>query len=109
MPPPSEGIMNGQFAVPAILCALMANLASAQSATLFSMIGVTRGQTLSIHVVAFPPDPCYARLALQDNEGMPVGPATDVALLPGQSAALAINADRLAAASGQRVEILPKV
>jgi hypothetical protein len=101
--------MKSQIAVPALLCALMANLASAQNATLFSMVGITRGQTLNIHVIAFPPDPCYARLAFQDGNGAPVGPATDVALLPGQSAALALNANTLVAAYGERVEILPKV
>jgi hypothetical protein len=38
-----------------------------------------------------------------------VGLARDVALLPGQSAALALNANTLVSAPGQRVEILPKV
>jgi hypothetical protein len=101
--------MNRHFAVPALLCALLANLASAQNSTLFAMIGVTRDQTLNIHVIAFPPDPCYARLAFQDSAGMALGPATDVALLPGQSAALALNVNALVTAPGQRVEVLPKV
>jgi hypothetical protein len=31
-------------------------------ATNFAMIGITRGQSLQINVVAYPPDPCFGRL-----------------------------------------------
>jgi hypothetical protein len=73
------------------------------------MIGVVRGQTLQINVVAFPPDPCFAKLGFQDVNGNPVGPSLSVSLQAGQSASLAVNANTLASAIGQRVELLPTV
>jgi hypothetical protein len=95
------------------VCALMlASLGWAQSltnATNFAMIGVVRGQTLQINVVAYPPVPCFAQLGFQDANGNPVGTTLNVTLQAGQSASLAVNANTLTAVAGQRVEVLPTV
>jgi hypothetical protein len=79
------------------------------NATNFGVIGITRAQTLQLHVAAFPPDPCIAQLGLQDVNGNPVGTTTTVSLQAGQSASLAINGNTLASSTGQRVRILPAV
>jgi hypothetical protein len=77
------------------------------NATNFAMIGITRGQTLQINVVAFPPDPCFAQLGFQDTYGNALGTTTTVTLQPGQSASLAINGNTVASSPGQRVQVLP--
>ena len=92
----------------------LATLATAQAptslnATNFGVLGITRGQTLVIHAVAFPPDPCFAQLGFQDTNGNPVGAAESVSLQSGQSARLTVNGDTLAAQAGQRVQLLPTV
>ncbi len=79
------------------------------NATNFAMIGITRGQTLQINVVAFPPDPCFAQLGFQDSNSNPIGATSAVALQAGQSASLSINGNTLAGSVGQRVEVLPTV
>jgi hypothetical protein len=79
------------------------------NATNFAMIGITRGQTLQINVVAYPPDPCFAQLGFQDSNGNPIGATSAVALQAGQSASLSINGNTLAGSVGQRVEVLPTV
>jgi len=73
------------------------------------MIGLVRGQTLQINVVAYPPDPCYAQLGFQNSGGNPVGTTISVSLQPNQSASLAINGNSLTSSLGQRVEVLPTV
>jgi hypothetical protein len=95
------------------VCSLLTSLATAQAppanATNFPMIGITRGQTLQLNVVAFPTGPCYAQLGFQDSNGNPAGTTTSVTLQPGQSASLAINGNSLTNSLGQRVEVLPTV
>jgi hypothetical protein len=96
----------------ALLVLVLASLGWAQSlpnTTNFPIIGVVRGQTLQINVVAFPPDPCFAKLGFQDVNGNPVGTTLSVSLQAGQSASLAVNANTLSGAIGQRVELLPTV
>jgi hypothetical protein len=92
----------------------LATVAAAQeptslNATNFGVVGITRGQTLVIHAVAWPPDPCFAQLGFQDTNGNPVGAPESVSLQSGQSARLAVNGDTLAAQIGQRVQLLPTV
>jgi hypothetical protein len=77
--------------------------------TNFGMIGITRGQTLRLNVVAYPPDPCSAQLGFQDGNGNPVGASSTVALPPGESAFLDINGNTLASDVGQRVQLRPTV
>jgi hypothetical protein len=103
--------MKARIAI-ALLVLMLASLGWAQSlpnTTNFPMIGVVRGQTLQINVVAFPPDPCFAKLGFQDVNGNPVGTTLSVSLQAGQSASLAVNANTLSGAIGQRVELLPTV
>src|ERR1700722_1830916 len=96
-----------------VLCSLLTPVAIAQvapgNATNFAMIGITRGQTLQINVVAFPPDPCVAQLGFQNSSGNPVGTTTAVTLQPGESASLAINGNSFGSGTGQRVQVLPTV
>ena len=77
--------------------------------TNFPMIGLVRGQTVQLNIVAFPPDPCFATLGFQDVNGNPLGTTTYVALQPGQSASLALNGNTLTGVAGQRVEVQPTV
>ena len=77
--------------------------------TNFPMIGLTRGQTLLINVLAYPPSPCYAQLGFQGSNGSAVGTTLNVSLSPGQAAVLAINGNSLTAVKNQRVEVLPTV
>jgi hypothetical protein len=91
----------------------LTQLSSAQTLpgnpTNFPMMGITRGQTLKINLVAYPPDPCDAALGFRDSSGNPVGPTTNVTLQPGQSVSLAIAGNSLATLPGERVEVLPTV
>jgi hypothetical protein len=95
------------------LCSWLTQFAAAQTlpanATNFPMIGITRGQTLQLNVVAFPVDPCFAQLGFQNSSGNPVGPTTTVTLQAGQSASLALNGNSLTDLAGKRVEVLPTV
>src|SRR5580704_3844990 len=59
--------------------------------TNFPMIGLVRGQTLQINIVAFPPVPCFALLGFQDVNGNPLGATSSVELQAGQSASLTLN------------------
>jgi hypothetical protein len=77
--------------------------------TNFGMVGITRGQTLQINLVAYPPDPCFAQLGFQNSSGNPVGASQTVSLQPGQSASLTINGNTLTDLAGQRVQLLPTV
>ncbi len=89
-----------------------ANVAPAQvlpGPTNFPMVGIARGQTLLLNLVAFPPTPCMATLGFQDSNGNPVGNTQTVSLAAGQSTVLAVNANSLTTAFGQRVELLPIV
>jgi hypothetical protein len=106
--------MKRIYGVPVlVLCSLLTPAAIAQvapgNATNFAMIGITRGQTLQINVVAFPPDPCFAQLGFQNSSGNPVGTTTAVTLQPGESASLAINGNSFGSGTGQRVQVLPTV
>jgi hypothetical protein len=91
----------------------IANFAWAQSpsnnTTNFPMIGLVRGQTLQVNLVAYPVDPCFATIGFQNANGNPVGPTLNVALQAGQSASLALNGNTLTNTPGQRVEVLPTV
>ncbi len=98
----------------AISLVAISSLAQAQSLpnnnyTNFPMIGLVRGQTLQINVVAYPPDPCFATLGFQNSGGSPVGSTLTVTVQAGQSASLALDGDTLTNVPGQRVEILPTV
>ncbi len=92
---------------------VLAHVAAAQivppNATNFPPVGITRGQTLLLHVVAFPPDPCNAQLGFLTSAGLSVGPSQQVQLPPGQSASVALNGNSLLASFGHRMELLPTV
>jgi len=77
--------------------------------TNFPMIGLVRGQTLQINIVASPPVPCFALLGFQDVNGNPLGATSSVELQAGQSASLTLNGNSLASVAGQRVEVQPVV
>jgi hypothetical protein len=77
--------------------------------TNFPMIGLVRGQTLQINIVAYPPVPCFALLGFQDVNGNPLGATSSVELQAGQSASLTLNGNSLASVAGQRVEVQPVV
>jgi hypothetical protein len=77
--------------------------------TNFAMIGLVRGQTLQLNIVAIPPDPCFATLGFQDVNGNPVGTTLNVTLQGGQSASLALNGNSLTNVPGPRVEVQPTV
>jgi hypothetical protein len=101
------------FVLVLVLCFLWTPLATAQvapeNATNFAIMGLTRGQTLQINLVAFPPGPCFAQLGFQNSTGDPVGTTTAVTLQAGESASLAINGNSLTSAAGERVQVLPTV
>lgn len=91
-----------------------ANVALAQvlpssGPTNFPMLGITRGQTLLLHLVAFPPVPCTAQLGVQDSNGNLVALTQTMTLAGGQSAELAVNGNSLTSVFGHRVELLPTV
>jgi hypothetical protein len=77
--------------------------------TNFPMIGLVRGQTLQINVVAYPPVPCFALLGFQDVNGNALGTTSSVELQAGQSASLTLNGNSLTSVAGQRVEVQPVV
>lgn len=80
-----------------------------QGAINFTMIGITKGQTLQLNLVAYPPQPCIAQLGFQDSNGNVVGPTSSVSLNPGQSASVSVNGNALVKGAGQRAEVLPVV
>lgn len=94
-------------------CSWLTPAATAQvapeNATNFAMIGITRGQSLQINLVAYPPDPCFAQIGFQNSGGNPIGTTSAVTLQPGQSASLVINGNSLTGQPGQRVQVLPTV
>ncbi len=106
-------LQSKTFWIMNLLVVLMfANLAPAQSLsnyTNFPMIGLVRGQTLQLNIVAIPPDPCFATLGFQDVNGNPLGATLTVTLQGGQSASLALNGNSLTNTPGQRVEVQPTV
>lgn len=96
----------------ALFVLTLANPGWAQSLpnyTNFPMMGLVRGQTLQVNLVAIPIDPCFATIGFQNANGNPVGPTLNVALQAGQSASLALNGNTLTNTPGQRVEVLPTV
>jgi len=104
--------LTSRLALTAAAALLLSAMSAAQSLTNytnFPMIGLVRGQTLQINLVAFPPDPCIATLGFQNVDGSPVGTTTNVALQPGQSASLALNGNSLTSVPAQRVEVQPTV
>src|SRR5580704_11520132 len=87
----------------AFLSLAMSEAQSLPNYTNFPMIGLVRGQTLQINIVAYPPVPCFATIGFQDVDGNPVGTTTNVVLQAGQSASLALNGNSLTNVFGQRV------
>ena len=91
----------------------IANVALAQlptsGPTNFPMMGIVRGQTLVLNLVAYPPNPCIAQLGIQDSNGNLINSTPVLTLLPGQSAILSVNANALTNSFAQRVELLPAV
>jgi len=97
------------FALSVFIALATGSVASAQDPTNFPMVGIARGQTLLLNLVAFPPNPCMAQAGFESSTGAPVGPSQAVTLAPGQSVSLALNGNSLTSAIGQRVEVLPTV
>jgi hypothetical protein len=87
----------------------MSEAQSLPNYTNFPMIGLVRGQTLQINIVAYPPVPCSALLGFQDVNGNPLGTTSSVELQAGQSASLTLNGNSLASVAGQRIEVQPVV
>ncbi len=92
-----------------LLFSAMSAAQSLPNYTNFPMIGLVRGQTLQINIVAYPPDPCFATLGFQGINGNPLGTTTTVELQAGQSASLTLNGNSLTNVPGQRVEVQPTV
>jgi hypothetical protein len=82
---------------------------STSGASRFPLIGITRGETLQINLVGFPPDPCEAQMSFEDSNGNPIGTAKTVVLQAGEAASLNIDGAALANSFGQRVELLPLI
>jgi hypothetical protein len=114
----AEGIAMKRYGVFSALILMgvlvLANGAWAQGATNFAMVGITRGQTLQLNLVAWPPDPtypptpCMAELGFQGSDGKPLGTTKTVTLTTGQSASLTLNGDSFVKPR-ERVEVLPIV
>jgi hypothetical protein len=104
--------LTSRLALTAAALLLFLAMSAAQSLpnyTNFPMIGLVRGQTLQINIVAYPPDPCFAALGFQDVNGNSVGTTTNVVLQAGQTASLTLNGNTLTGVLGQRVEVQPTV
>jgi hypothetical protein len=104
--------LTSRLALMAAAVLLFQAMSAAQSLpnyTNFPMIGLVRGQTLQINVVAYPPDPCFATIGFQAVNGAAVGTTAYVELQSGQSASLALNGNSLTNVPGQRVEVQPTV
>ena len=104
--------LTSRLALTAAAVLLFLATSAAQSLpnyTNFPMIGLVRGQTLQINVVAYPPVPCFATLGFQGVNGNSVGTTSYVTLQPGQSASLTLNGNTLSSVPGQRVEVQPTV
>jgi hypothetical protein len=116
----------------ALLAALPVFSQAQPSSTEFGMLGLARGQTMLLSVVAFPTGPCFAQIGFQNtsggnypvgppnapiNPGFPVGPPDapinpglpTVVLGPGQGAFVDLNGNMVVAQFGQRVEVHPVV
>jgi hypothetical protein len=98
-----------RIAISVVAVATFAQAQSLPNYTNFPMIGLVRGQSLQVNLVAYPPDPCFATIGFQNVSGNPVGPSLNVALQAGQSASLALDGNSLTRTVGQRVEVLPTV
>lgn len=97
-----------------VICLWLTGVAVAQAPpvsglTNFPMLGIIRGQTLQINMVAYPPDPCDVTLGFQNSSGNPIGSSITVNLLAGQSATLGLNGNSIVSSTGERVEVLPTV
>ena len=107
-----KGLTRTAFFLAILLLSILANLGWAQSfspATNFPMIGVTRAQTLQIHVTAYPPNPCSAMLGFQNSSGSPVGTTKSVTLQPGESASLVLKGSAVTDVNDELVEVLPTI
>lgn len=98
-----------------LIVLVLANGAWAQGATNFTMVGITRGQSLQLNLVAWPPNPaypptpiCMAELGFQGSDGKPLGTTKTVTLATGESASLTLNGDSFVKPR-ERVEVLPTV
>ena len=57
------------------------------------MIGITRGTTLQLNLVANQPGPCTAVLGFQDSNGNPLGATWTGTLAGGESTSLTLNGE----------------
>lgn len=87
----------------------LAQVLQTSGPTNFPMVGIVRGQTLVLNLVAYPPDPCMAQLGIQDSNGNLVASTQVITLLPGQSTTLSVNGNTITNPNAQRVELLPTV
>jgi len=99
------------FAFGLILAVVASYSVRAQGPTNFPMVGLTKGQTLQINLVSYPPSPCSntIRLGFQNSKGAAVGPTMTVTpqqLPAGQATSLSYSP---AIASEKRLELLPTV
>jgi hypothetical protein len=110
---PNRSSINASASSLTLLLLFLTHAASGQtlpgSSSYFPMIGLAWGQTLQVNLVAYPPDPCVAQMGFLNAEGIAVGPVNSVTLQPGQSASLSINGNAVAAAFGQRAELMPQI
>jgi len=81
----------------------------AQNLTNLPMIGLTQGETLQVHLLAYPPSPCSAVMGFQDSNGNVIGNTKTVNLQAGESAEIAINGNSLTSEKDDRVEVLPTI
>jgi hypothetical protein len=75
----------------------------------FAPLGGSYGQTMRIHVSAYPPDPCIVTVGFRTGETSPPEPERSFNLAPGQTAFSDLNLNRLAGRFGVRVEVTPRV
>jgi hypothetical protein len=82
-------------------------LAQAPRGTMiFGMVAVALGENLRLHMVAYPPNPCIARLGFVDANGIPLQVNKSVNL-NGQTALLDFNANTALNQFGQSLELRP--
>jgi hypothetical protein len=75
----------------------------------FAPVGGSYGQTIKLIVAASSSSRCSAMAKLTNGELLPAAPERSFELTPKQVGVLNLNLDKIAAKSGQRVEILPYV
>ena len=95
----------------------------------FGMLGLARGQTMRLSVVAVAPSPCVAQIGFQSatganfpgnpsapinpsfpgNPGFPTNPGAPVVLGPSQGAFVDLIGNQVVAQVGQRVEVHPVI